>query len=83
MGKLIDITGKKFERLTCIEMAGRSNGHVMWKFKCDCGNFITTRGSDVRQGKTTSCGCYRDEEVSRHAKGISPKDRKKKKREVK
>lgn len=65
MGKLIDITGKKFGRLTCISKEGRDNGHVTWKFKCDCGKVKVLRGLDVRQGKTLSCGCYQIEQTKK------------------
>jgi len=79
MGKLIDISGQKFGRLTCIEMCGRKNGHVQWKFICDCGNVLIARGIDVRQGKTTSCGCRSKEVTSKITKGKSPKVRKEEK----
>ncbi|AGI10605.1 transcription factor [Bacillus phage MG-B1] len=77
MGKLIDLTGQKFGRLTCIEMVGRQNGHVVWKFKCDCGKNLNVRGLDVRRGNTNSCGCYQKEQSTKSNKGKAPKDRKK------
>lgn len=59
MGKIVDITGQRFGRLTVIEQAGRSNGRqVLWKCKCDCGNEIITQGGHLRSGHTQSCGCY-------------------------
>ena len=51
----IDLTGKRFERLTVLEYAGKEK----WKCKCDCGNEIITSGSGLRYGHTKSCGCYR------------------------
>lgn len=55
-----DITGMKFGKLTVIEFSstgGRSGS--MWKCACDCGNSKVVRGSTLRTGHTTSCGCNR------------------------
>jgi len=69
MTKLIDITGKKFGRLTavCIDNSQRPKGstRAYWKFKCDCGNVTYASGIDVRKGKIQSCGCLHDELVSK------------------
>jgi hypothetical protein len=54
----IDMTGKKFHRLTVIQEAGRDNsGQVLWECRCDCGNTSIVRGRDLRSGGTKSCGC--------------------------
>lgn len=54
----IDMTGKKFGKLTAIERApnGKHN-EVMWKCKCDCGKYHVVEGYKLRIGHTTSCGC--------------------------
>ena len=44
MGKFIDLTGKRYGRLTVIEKTDqRANGSVVWRCQCDCGNecFVT------------------------------------------
>lgn len=65
MGKLIDLTGKKFGRLTVVERAGeRNNGAVNWLCKCSCGGEIIVEGTQLRRSKTVSCGCYRKEKIS-------------------
>lgn len=66
MGKFIDMTGKKFGRLTVIcrtEDHIQPNGvrSVMWLCKCDCGNEIITSGMSLRRQRTQSCGCYHKE----------------------
>lgn len=62
MRRPIDLTGKRYFRLTVIENAGkRKNGEAMWLCKCDCGNEIVTRGSLLRGGRTRSCGCLKNE----------------------
>lgn len=66
--KLKDLTGQKFGRLLVIKR-GKShiqpNGkpRVMWLCKCDCGNSIEVRGSDLKSNKTKSCGCYNHEKI--------------------
>lgn len=82
MGKAIDMTGNKYGRLTCVEkLEERDNGHIQFKFECECGNVVIVRGGDVRQGKTISCGCLKVERVKKATKGISPKERKRIKQE--
>ena len=58
MGNFIDLTGQKFGRLTVIRKAENpSEAHIKWLCECECGNFITTRGTSLRSGITKSCGC--------------------------
>jgi hypothetical protein len=38
MGKFIDLSGKKFGRLTVIERAINRETRAWWVCKCDCGN---------------------------------------------
>lgn len=76
MGKLIDITGNKFGRLTAIKRVGTNNDRrPMWLFKCDCGNQHTVNSKDVISGHSSSCGCLQRELLSkrnyRHGKSTS------------
>lgn len=67
-GKFQDLTGQKFGRLTVIE---RVEDHVkpsgrratQWLCKCDCGNKIIVRASNLKSGHTNSCGCLNKERV--------------------
>lgn len=63
MGKLNDLTGRKFGKLTVIERNG-SDKHkkAQWLCKCDCGDKITTTGVYLLNGDTKSCGCLQEEE---------------------
>lgn len=54
MGRLIDITGLKFNRLTVLKKIKGSN---LWECVCDCGNKTKTMNFPLRTGKTKSCGC--------------------------
>ena len=58
----IDLTGKKFNRLTAIRPLGKNNhGKITWEFLCDCGSILSTTGSQVKRGSIKSCGCYNNE----------------------
>lgn len=62
MGKLIDLSGQRFGRLTVLKEAGRtSERKALWLCHCDCGNNTVVIGTELRQGRTQSCGCYRKE----------------------
>ena len=58
MGKLIDLTGQKFNKLLVLERDFNypDKRRAYWKCQCDCGNIITTRGESLRSGHTKSCG---------------------------
>jgi hypothetical protein len=66
MKKSVDLTDKKFGRLTVIKQSEyyiRLNGSkiAMWLCKCDCGNTKIIRASNLQNGTTKSCGCLSDE----------------------
>lgn len=51
----VDLTGKKFNWLTVIKLAGFGNNGSRWLCKCDCGNEKIVDRVNLR--KTISCGC--------------------------
>ena len=57
-GKFIDEVGNTYGRLTVIGRAPNKNYRANWICRCQCGNEITVIGKDLRNGHTTSCGCY-------------------------
>lgn len=64
--KRVDISGMKFGKLTVISRANdivQPSGQIKtaWNCKCDCGNEIIVRTTDLKTGKKKSCGCYRKE----------------------
>jgi len=66
MGKVRDLTGQKFNRLTAIEYIGKGlggSGHF-WLWKCDCGSTKEIAWINVVYGNTKSCGCL-NREVAR------------------
>jgi hypothetical protein len=62
MPVVIDLTGKRFGRLTVIGLSPRSRPHeTRWSCRCDCGGAADTRTRSLRIGKTKSCGCIQRE----------------------
>lgn len=61
MGKVIDLTGQRFGRLTVIKQAESKNNKSYWYCECDCGNKTTTTSYNLRNGHTKSCGCLKQE----------------------
>lgn len=61
MAKLIDLTGKKFGKLTVIKRSFPNNkyNNSRWLCRCDCGKEKITFRSYLIQGHTKSCGCLR------------------------
>lgn len=62
MGKVIDLTGKRFGKLTVIKKHNQDKwGGWNWLCRCDCGNEAVVSGGHLRGLKTKSCGCSRKE----------------------
>ena len=70
MAKLIDLTNRRFGMLTVLKRAedyvfksGRKER--MWQCQCDCGNILDVFGENLKNGNTTSCGCYKKEKMKK------------------
>lgn len=56
----VDLVGKKFGRLTVIKDTGeRPSRNVVYECQCDCGNTKKVYGSNLKSGKSKSCGCLK------------------------
>ena len=56
----IDELGNRYGKLTVIgEGPIEKYGAKTWLCKCDCGGIIFVKGSNLRNGGTTSCGCLK------------------------
>ncbi len=75
MGKKVDLSGQRFNRLLVISDSGdRANGgSVLWNCICDCGNTAKATASSLRNGDSFSCGCYNREKSRLSAKDLSGK----------
>lgn len=72
MSELIDLTGKKFGKLTVIcRVENNKHGQPQWKCVCDCGNETIVVGQKLRKGITKSCGCLVYEQKTRLTHGMT------------
>lgn len=68
MGKLKNIAGQKFGKLTVISLIqkkqryrnGKPNGFTnIWQCQCECGNICNVTTENLRNNHTRSCGCLK------------------------
>lgn len=60
----LDLVGQRFGRLVVAKESGVNiRGNALWLCECDCGELRTVVGSNLRNGHTKSCGCYKVETV--------------------
>lgn len=59
--KKIDLTGKKFYRLTVLKQAPHDKGEIKWECLCDCGKIKLVTRSKLLGERIKSCGCLNDE----------------------
>ena len=64
----LDLTGKRFSRLTVIGDAPRRGHNLYYICRCDCGNEKTVVRSNLTSEKTRSCGCFRNEVTRKRAR---------------
>lgn len=64
-GKMIDISGRHFERLTVL-FPVMSKNKKKWLCKCDCGNNVAITYSALVNNITKSCGCLQKEAISKY-----------------
>jgi hypothetical protein len=55
MKSITKYIGEKFGKITVLEYLGGKKV----RYKCDCGSEKETDFYDIKRGKTTSCGCWR------------------------
>jgi hypothetical protein len=61
MPKFIDLTGKKYGRLTVLERAENNAwNQTRWLCRCECGKQKVIDGTPLKDGRTQSCGCLHD-----------------------
>jgi len=71
MGTLLDLTGKKFGRMTALYRYGTSHqGLATWLCVCDCGKEKIVIGRDLTRGHTKSCRCLHIDRISK-PKGVA------------
>lgn len=75
MGKVKDLTGQKFGRLTVIKQSGfgdknkHGSRYAKWLCKCDCGNYCERTTDILKKSRNDhSCGCLAKEHLDDMAK---------------
>ncbi len=67
MPQFIDLTGKKFGKLTVSAKhpVKTANNLIRWECVCDCNpdKLLVIRGGDLRSGSSKSCGCVGREKI--------------------
>lgn len=56
-GRPEQLEGQRFGRWTVIERYGTKDHRAVWKCQCDCGNIGYVTTTDLKGGKSKSCGC--------------------------
>lgn len=72
---LIDLTGRKFEKLTVVSreenyISKNGKKHSMWLCRCECGNEKIVRGDKLKSGKCTDCGCQKENKLKENYKRL-------------
>jgi hypothetical protein len=72
MGKLIDLTGRKFGRLTVISRALTGTTKPQWRCVCACdGKERIVWGDSLRNGSTKGCGCLQNNGTGAKARKLN------------
>jgi hypothetical protein len=71
--KIKYLTGRKFGRLTVIEIGKQNKSkNYTWKCKCNCGNVAVVSSSNLVRNHTTSCGCLFKEQIGENNPNWNP-----------
>ena len=63
----LKLVGQKFGYLTVVSEAPVQEQCSVWNCICDCGNEVTVVGKMLTSEHTKSCGCYRQEKITKHS----------------
>lgn len=63
MPKVIDLTGIRFGRLVVVSKIESSSRQKQWNCLCDCGKEKVFYATNLKSGKSQSCGCMRTEMI--------------------
>ena len=61
---LIDLTGKRFGRWLVLRLS-HTDRMAFWLCRCDCGTEKPVAGSELRKGRSLSCGCLKAKTITR------------------
>ncbi len=61
MSESLNLSGRKFGKLTAIQVDKSETGRRKWICLCECGNLTSVSTNQLTSGKTKSCGCLKYE----------------------
>ena len=68
LGKF-DMVGRTFGRLKVLRrdeiLTSHTGRSARWWCQCECGNEVSVRGTQLRNGRTQSCGCLQREQAAK------------------
>lgn len=71
MGRVIDLTGQRFNYLTVIKQVkpkkNYKSSYAWWLCKCDCGNYCEVSSHNLRNQGRLSCGCMEGQKSKRNS----------------
>ena len=59
--KKLDLTGQRFGNLTVLAPADNIGTRTAWLCRCDCGRQAVVATRRLRDGRTKSCGCLKED----------------------
>lgn len=62
----VDLTGRKFGKLTVIGFSHKKDNQNFWLCKCDCGNELNNASTGRLTNSLRSCGCLIMEKITKH-----------------
>lgn len=71
-GYVLELVGRKFNRLTVLKRDWTRDKYTFWICKCDCGTIKSFMGYAIKVGNVKSCGCLRRESPTKHGKVKTP-----------
>lgn len=85
MGKIKDLTGQRFGKLTVVEFTGKTvpGRGAIWKCKCDCGNYREVATNHLNYGQITMCeDCVKSDRQMRALNVVKTRNKRNKLRSV-
>lgn len=64
----LDLTGRRFGKLTVLYKISGKGVNAIWKCRCDCGNETNVIQQSLISGRTKSCGCVHREKAKQNIK---------------
>ena len=64
----LDLTGRRFGKLTVLHRISGKGVNALWKCRCDCGNETNVMQQSLVSERTKSCGCIHRENARQNIK---------------